>query len=100
MSVFASSKKATSCAVLCPGNGQRLSGGTRKGNRWLRGALWQAAWGASRKKDCFLNFFFQRHKARQGAQNAVIANRAQHPGNRLLHPARWQDLSGARRQFL
>jgi transposase len=72
MSVFASSKKATSCAVLCPGNGQRLSGGTRKGNRWLRGALWQAAWGASRKKDCFLNFFFQR----------------------------WQDLSGARRQFL
>ena len=76
-SVFAGSKKAASWAGLCPGNkesgGKRLSGRTRKGNRWLRRALCQAAWGASRQKDCFLNAFFQRHKARHGAQKAVIA---------------------------
>jgi transposase len=77
MSVFASSKRVASWAGLCPGNresgGKRLSGRTRKGNRWLRRALCQAAWGASRQKDCFLNAFFQRHKAGHGAQKAVIA---------------------------
>jgi transposase len=76
MRVFANSKKVASWAGLCPGNkesgGKRLSGRTRKGNRWLRRALCQAAWGASRKKDCFLNAFFQRHKAKQGAQKAII----------------------------
>jgi transposase len=75
--VFANSKKAASWAGLCPGNkesgGKRLSGRTRKGNRWLRRGLCQAAWGASRKKDCFLNAFFQRHKATHGAQKAIIA---------------------------
>jgi transposase len=75
--VFANSKKAASWAGLCPGNkesgGKRLSGRTRKGNRWLRRGLCQAAWGASRKKDCFLNAFFQRHKAKHGAQKAIIA---------------------------
>lgn len=77
MRVFPNSKKAASWAGLCPGNkesgGKRLSGRTRKGNRWLRRGLCQAAWGASRKKDCFLNAFFQRHKAKHGAQKAVIA---------------------------
>ena len=77
MRVFANSKKAASWAGLCPGNkesgGKRLSGRTRKGNRWLRRGLCQAAWGASRKKDCFPNAFFQRHQAKQGAQKAIIA---------------------------
>jgi hypothetical protein len=77
MRVFASSKKVASWAGLCPGNkesgGKRLSGRTRKGNRWLRRALCQAAWEASRKKDCFLNAFFQRHKANSGVQKAIVA---------------------------
>jgi transposase len=77
MRVFANSKKVASWAGLCPGNkesgGKRLSGRTRKGNRWLRRGLCQAAWGASRKQDCFLNAFFQRHKAKHGAQKAIIA---------------------------
>jgi transposase len=38
-------------ACVCPGNqesaGQRKSGRTRKGNRWLRGLLNQMAWGGS-----------------------------------------------------
>jgi hypothetical protein len=62
---------------VCQGHkesgGKRLSGRTRKGKRWLRRALCQAAWGASRQKDCFLNAVFQRHEARHGAQKAVIA---------------------------
>jgi transposase len=77
MRVFPNSKKAANWAGLCPGNketaGKRLSGRTRKGNRWLRRGLCQAAWGASRKKDCFLNAFFQRQKSNNGAQKAVIA---------------------------
>jgi len=77
MRVFANSKKVASWAGLCPGDkesgGKRLSGRTRKGNRWLRRALCQAAWGASRKKDSFLNAFFQRHRANLGVQKAIIA---------------------------
>jgi transposase len=54
MSVFASPKHAASWAGLCPGNhesgGKRLSNRTRKATNWLRRALVQSAWGASRKR--------------------------------------------------
>jgi transposase len=76
MSVFASPKHAASWAGLCPGNhesgGKRLSNRTRKGNRWLRRALVQSAWGASRKKDCFLAALFFRHAAKQGVRKAAM----------------------------
>ncbi len=76
MSVFTSPKHAASWAGLCPGNhesgGKRLSNRTRKGNRWLRRALVQSAWGASRKKDCFLAAFFYRHSAKQGVRKAIM----------------------------
>jgi transposase len=77
MSVFASPKHAASWAGLCPGNhesgGKRLSNRTRKGNRWLRRALVQSAWGASRKKDCYLAAFFYRHAAKQGVRKAIVS---------------------------
>jgi transposase len=76
MSVFASPKHAASWAGLCPGNhesgGKRLSNRTRKGNRWLRRALVQAAWGASHNKDSFLSAFFFRHAAKQGIRKAIM----------------------------
>jgi transposase len=76
-SVFASPKHAASWAGLCPGNhesgGKRLSNRTRKGNRWLRRALTQSAWGASRKKDCYLAAFFYRHAAKQGVRKAIVS---------------------------
>jgi transposase len=76
MSVFQSPKHAASWAGLCPGNhesgGKRLSNRTRKGNRWLRRALVQSAWGASRKKDCYLAAFFHRHAAKQGVRKAIL----------------------------
>ncbi len=77
MRVFDSPKHAASWAGLCPGNhesgGKRLSNRTRKGNRWLRRALVQSAWGASRKKDCYLAAFFYRHAARQGLRKAIVS---------------------------
>jgi transposase len=69
MSVFQSPKHAASGAGLCPGNhesgGKRLSNRTRKGNRWLRRALVQSAWGASRKKDCFRGSLLPSYRARR-----------------------------------
>jgi transposase len=77
MTVFESPKHAASWAGLCPGNhesgGKRLSNRTRKGNRWLRRALCQSAWGASRKKDCYLAAFFYRHSAKQGVRKAILS---------------------------
>lgn len=76
-SVFDSPKHAASWAGLCPGNhqsgGKRLSHRTRKGNRWLRRALVQSAWGASRKKDCYLAAFFYRHAAKHGVRKAIVS---------------------------
>ncbi len=49
---FASAQHLASWAGMCPGNnesaGKRHSGTTRKGNRWLRRTLNQAAWAVSR----------------------------------------------------
>lgn len=77
MSAFESPKHAASWAGLCPGNhesgGKRLSNRTRKGNRWLRRALTQSAWGASRKKNCYLAAFFYRHSAKQGVRKAIVS---------------------------
>jgi transposase len=64
-------------AGLCPG--QRESGGksqggkTRKGNRWLRRILVQAAWAASRKKDSYLQAHYRRLAGRRGRKRAALA---------------------------
>jgi len=62
---------------MCPGNhesaGKRKSGKTRKGNRWLRGALTQAAWAASHTKGTYLSGLFRRISARRGAKRAIVA---------------------------
>ena len=77
MSIFSSPKHAASWAGLCPGNhesgGRRLSNRTRKGNRWLRRALCQSAWAASRKKNCYLAAFFYRKAGKHGIRKAIVA---------------------------
>jgi transposase len=77
MKRFPTSAHLASWAGLCPGNnesaGKRLSGRTRKGSTWLRTALVQAAWAASRKKKSYFNAQFYRLKARRGAKKAVVA---------------------------
>jgi transposase len=77
MSVFASPRHAAAWAGLCPGNhesgGKRLSNRTRKGNRWLRRALCQSAWAATRKKNCYLAAFFYRKAGKHGIRKAIVA---------------------------
>ena len=68
---------AAAWAGLCPGNhesgGKRLSNRTRKGNRWLRRALCEAAWSATRKKSCYLRVFFYRKAGKHGMRKALVA---------------------------
>ncbi len=77
MTVFGDARHLASWAALCPGNresgGKRISGKTRKGNRYLRRALCQSAWAASRKKDSHLAALFRRIRSRRGEQKAVMA---------------------------
>lgn len=74
---FPTAGHLVSWAGLCPGSdesaGKRRSTRLRKGNPWLRTALVQAAWAATRKKDCYLRALFQRLRARHGAKKAIIA---------------------------
>jgi transposase len=66
-----------SWAGMCPGNnesaGRRKSGKTRRGNRWLRRALNQAAWAAARTKNTYLAARFHRLAARRGSKRAIVA---------------------------
>jgi transposase len=77
MEPFPTSEHLASWAAVCPGNhesaGKRMSGKTRDGNKWLRRSLCQAAWAATRKKDCYLSAQFKRLAARRGAKRAVMA---------------------------
>lgn len=74
---FPSEKHLASWACLCPGNNisanKRRSGKTRKGQKWLRTALAEAAWAASRTKDTYLSAQFHRLRVRRGAKRAAVA---------------------------
>ncbi|MCU1274658.1 MAG: IS116/IS110/IS902-like transposase [Bryobacterales bacterium] len=77
MRQFPSAQHLASWAGLCPGNhqsaGKRLSGKTRKGSRWLRQKMCQAAWAASRTKNSYLSVLFHRLAARRGRRRAIVA---------------------------
>jgi transposase len=77
MSFFPSARHLCSWAAVCPGNresgGKRLSGRTRRGNRWLRAALVQAAWAAVRVKGGYFGAQFRRVAKRRGDKRALIA---------------------------
>lgn len=70
-------RKLACWSCLCPGNcesaGKRLSGRTRKGNRWLRRAFCQMAWAATRKKDSYFKAQYRRLAGRRGKQRALLA---------------------------
>ena len=48
-------------------------GSTPKGSPWLKRALVQAAWAASRTKDTYLSAFYRRLAARRGRKRALVA---------------------------
>ncbi len=77
MSRFPTDKHFASWAAQCPGNhqsaGKRRSGKTRKGPKWLDGALHDAAMGAIRVKDGHFARKYRRIKARSGHKIAIGA---------------------------
>jgi len=77
MRQFPSAKHLASWAAMCPGQhesaGKRGSGRTRRGNRWLRATLVQAAWGASHTKGSYLAAQFKQLAQRRGRRRALIA---------------------------
>ena len=77
MTAFPTAKHLASWAGVCPGNdqsaGRRRQGKTRKGSKWLRGALAEAAHAAARSKDTYLAAQYQRLRARRGHNKAVTA---------------------------
>jgi len=77
MGQFASDKHLASWAGMCPGNnesaGKRKSGKTTKGSQYLRAALVQAAWAASRTKGTYLSAQYHRLVKRMGKNKALVA---------------------------
>jgi transposase len=86
MSRFKSAAQLASWAGMCPGNresaGKQKSGRVRKGNRWLRQALVEAAWATSHTKQTSLAATYHRIKARRGGKRACLA-----VGHRILRMA-------------
>lgn len=77
MSRFPSEGHLSAWAGMCPGNdesaGRRRSGKTPKGSPWLKRALVQAAWAASRTRGTYLAAFYRRLAARRGRKRALVA---------------------------
>jgi transposase len=96
---FPTAAHLASWAGLCPGQhesaGKRHSGKTRKGNRWLRAALVEAAQAASRARNSYLAAQYRRLAARRGRKRAAVA--VAHTiltiaYALLRHPGAYQDL--------
>ena len=77
MAPFPSDAHLASWSGMCPGNnesaGKRRRAKTTKGNRWLRRALSQAAWAASRTKNTYFSSQYRRLAGRRGKKRAVVA---------------------------
>jgi transposase len=77
MGKFPTAGHLASWAGLCPGNdasaGKRRSGTVRRGNRWLKQALVQAAWAARRCKRGYLPALYRSLSRRRGRKRALIA---------------------------
>jgi transposase len=77
MAPFDTPEQAASWACVCPGNhesaGKQRDGRTRKGNPWLRSAICEAAWGASRTKKSYFHAQYTRLCARRGPKRALTA---------------------------
>jgi transposase len=77
MSVFPSADHCASWAGLVPGDnesaGKQISTRCRKGNKFIRRVLAQAAWAASHTKRSYLCALFARLKLRRGWSKAIVA---------------------------
>jgi transposase len=77
MTPFATAAQLTSWAGLCPGQhrsaGRTASATTRKGNRWVRRALGQAAWAARNTKNSYPAGQYRHLAPRRGKKRAIVA---------------------------
>jgi transposase len=77
MTQFPTPAHLSSWAGMCPGNnesaGKHFSGRTRKGDRWLRAVLGEAAAAAAGTKDSYCRARYHRLAARRGKKRALVA---------------------------
>jgi len=77
VAAFPSERHLAAWAGLSPGNrqsgGRRRAARTRHGNPWLKAALTEAGWAASRCKDSYFRARYRRLAARRGRKRAVVA---------------------------
>jgi transposase len=77
MSQFPDEAHLSSWAGVCPGNnesaGKKKSGKTQKGNSFLKGALTESAWAASKTKDTSYNAIYHSLVGRRGKKRALVA---------------------------
>jgi transposase len=102
MSRFATPGHLLSWACLCPRNdesaGKRRSTRLRRGGKWLKTTLVQAAWAAVKVKGSYLQAQFHRLRARRGAKKAIIgvaASMLTAAWHMLRSGTEWRELGAA-----
>jgi transposase len=74
---FPNAAHLASWAKICPNNresaGKRMSAHTGRGNNWLKTALLEAAWAASRTRNTYLSALYRRVARHSGRKRAAVA---------------------------
>jgi transposase len=102
MSRFATPGHLLSWACMCPRNdesaGKRRSTRLRRGGKWLKTTMVQAAWAAVKVKGSYLQAQFHRLRARRGAKKAIIgvaASMLTAAWHMLRNGTEWHELGAA-----
>ena len=104
MTRFPSAKHLSSWAGMCPGNnesaGKRKTGKTRKGSKWLRQVLTEAAHGAATTKNTYFRSVVSTTGTAPGNEKSSGGGRSCHSGNRLSYAQTRRAVSGLGSQLL